>query len=203
MDDIDAILKRLKEKLEGNVEAALVFGSVARGEADNRSDVDLFVILKDTEPGGSAGVASLVSEVEKEFNRPVQTIISDKKFSKLEPQFLETILREHILIAGKVPEITISALQLEPYSIIKYDLSNLSHPEKKQVTGLLYGRKTEKRYKEKLYINTKRGIVNETNSLRIGIASILVPDKESKKIIDLLRIHGAKVRVINAWLSKI
>lgn len=57
-------VKRLRETLDG-VEGIVVFGSVARGEADRRSDVDLWVLV-DAERGTSQRRAN---EVAKELGQ--------------------------------------------------------------------------------------------------------------------------------------
>ncbi|MDI6721779.1 MAG: hypothetical protein QMD85_05275 [Candidatus Aenigmarchaeota archaeon] len=45
--------------------------------------------------------------------------------------------------------------------------------------------------------------MREFGGIKTGIASFLVPEKYSRKIVKELRSHGAKVRIIPAWLQKI
>lgn len=67
-----------------------VFGSVARGEADDRSDIDLLV---DMEPGRSLlDLGGLQYELERLFGRPVDVVTE----RGLKARIRDRILREAI-----------------------------------------------------------------------------------------------------------
>lgn len=67
-----------------------VFGSVARGEADDRSDIDLLVEM---EPGRSLlDLGGLQYELERRFGRPVDVVTE----RGLKARIRDRILREAI-----------------------------------------------------------------------------------------------------------
>jgi predicted nucleotidyltransferase len=90
---IDKELERLREKIAPilrrlGVRRASVFGSLARGEGDEESDVDLLVEL---EPGRSLlDLAELKVELEEVLGRRVDVITYDS----LHPLLRERVLRE-------------------------------------------------------------------------------------------------------------
>ena len=182
-----------------DIETTIVFGSVARGKAGKESDVDVCIILS---TGSKEDVSNQVLNIEKKHDRNINAIFTDKTFKSLDRQFIETILREGVVIYGKMPEISVQRLELEPYEIIRFDLSNLSQSEKMRVKKLLYGIKTKKEYKGKIYESEQKGLVEKFEGLRIGIASILIPEKMSWKVEEVLREYGVNMRKITIWLSK-
>jgi predicted nucleotidyltransferase len=90
---IDKELERLREKIAPilrrlGVRRASVFGSLARGEGNEESDVDLLVEL---EPGRSLlDLAELKVELEEVLGRRVDVITYDS----LHPLLRERVLRE-------------------------------------------------------------------------------------------------------------
>jgi predicted nucleotidyltransferase len=69
-----------------------IFGSVARGEQSNDSDVDIFY------EGPSLGLKSLVrlpTELEKLFNTPVDVV---RKHKNLRPNFIQSIAKDIIYV---------------------------------------------------------------------------------------------------------
>ena len=67
-----------------------IFGSVARGEADQDSDVD---VLVDMEPGRSLlDLGGLLMELQELFGRPVDVVTE----TGLRPRIRERVLREAV-----------------------------------------------------------------------------------------------------------
>ncbi|MDY9917260.1 putative nucleotidyltransferase [Proteiniphilum saccharofermentans] len=89
----DEYLQKLKQfKLqyaeEYGIERIGIFGSVARGEQTEDSDIDIYY------EGKSLGLKSLVSfpaELEKFFDMPVDVV---RKHKNLRPSFLKRIMSE-------------------------------------------------------------------------------------------------------------
>ena len=198
----DAI-EDVKKSFEGNkyIGAIVLFGSVARGEATRDSDVDLLIVIKN-EKKHERSVSDTMLKIEKKHKIDIQYVTTDKNFDKINRQFLDTILREGIVIFGKMPQIPFQKLGLEPYSLIKYSLSHLPQPEKMRIKRMLLGKETKKTYKGKTYTSKKTGVLMEYGGIKTGIASIMVPEKYSRKIAREMRNHGAKVSIIPAWLQK-
>lgn len=195
IDEIKKISKKYSE-----IEAVIIFGSVARNQAKKESDLDVCILLKNENIKNS--ISNNILDLEKKYDKNINLIFTDPSYENLDRQFIETLLREGITIYGKTPDVSIQRLELEPYEIIKFDLSNLDHSEKMKIKRLLYGIKTKKKYKGKIYKSERKGLVEELGGLRIGIASILIPEKMSWKLENILRKNGVSLRKITIWLSK-
>ena len=200
-EEFSDLIEEIKRKIGGkkDVETIIIFGSIAREEANARSDVDVCIVqlLDVTEE-----ISNIILDIEKKYNRNINVVFTDRMFSGLDRQFIETILREGIVVCGKIPPVSIQRLKLEPYEIIRYDISALSQSDKMRIKRLLYGTKTRKVYKGKTYESEKRGLVKDFGGLRIGIASILIPERESWVVEKLLRKYDINIRKITIWLSK-
>lgn len=204
---IDAKFKELVEKIRRRVgslkgvSSVIAFGSVARGEADERSDLDLAVVLEDAKL--QEVVSKKILELEAEHDVNIEVVFLSRRLNEVNRQLLETILREGEVIAGKMPDVSLRKLGFEPYTIIKYDLRGLGKAKKDRINRLLFGKRSEKSYGGKRYVSEKKGIVRELRGLRIGIASLLFPERNSWKVEKLLRNEGAKVRRIEVWMTKV
>lgn len=194
IDEIKKISKNYSE-----IETVLMFGSVARNQAGKESDLDICLIIKNENKKNN--ISNKILDLEKKFEKDINLVFTDTSFKDLDRQFIETILREGITIYGKTPDASIQQLELEPYEIIKFDLSNLDQSKKMKIKRLLYGIKTKKKYKGKIYTSEQKGLVEEIGGLRIGIASIFVPEKMSWELENILRKNGVSLRKIAIWLS--
>ncbi|MFA5102196.1 MAG: nucleotidyltransferase domain-containing protein [Candidatus Thermoplasmatota archaeon] len=183
-----------------DIQTIILFGSVARGQEREHSDVDFCIILDNDKI--KKVIQQQILAIEKKYNKNINVVFTTSTFEKLDRQFIETLLREGIVLFGKLPEVPIQRLELEPYEIIKYDLSAMNQSEKMKIKRLLYGIATTKKYKEKIYENKQKGKVEEFGGMRIGIASILIPEKMSWQIEEILRNHNVALRKITIWLSK-
>jgi len=194
---IEDIKKSSKNYSE--IETAIIFGSVARDQAGKESDLDICIILKNENL--KSNISNKILDLEEKYDKNINLVFTNPSFKNLDRQFIETILREGIVVYGKKPDASIQQLELEPYEIIKFDLSNLDHSKKMKIKRLLYGIKTKKKYKGKIYTNKQKGLVEKLDGLRIGIASIMIPEKKSWEIENILRENGVSLRKITIWLS--
>jgi predicted nucleotidyltransferase len=178
----------------------ILFGSAARGEWKTGSDVDLCIICRQVQ---EKAISKAISSIVKSYNIEVQIIFTDTSFGSLDHTFVETIIREGRLLVGPWPMIALQKLRLEPYRLLRYDIHNLSNPEKMRLRRALYGTVTTKRYKGKVYTSNQTGLIDKDKSIRAGIASVLVPEKDAKRVVEFLRSNGAQVREIVVWMSAI
>jgi len=201
----EPLIKDIKKSV-GNIkiiQAIIVFGSVSRGQDKLDSDIDICIVLSKRDPAKEKIISNSFLELEKKYNRNIQLLICNEAFKDVERQFLETVLREGQVIFGHLPPIPIQRLQFEPYTIIKYELKNLSHSDKMRLTRLLYGKETRKIYKNKTYISQKKGLLAQLKGMRIGKSSILLPEKESWILEKRFSELGIKTKKVCAWLQKI
>ena len=194
IDDLGELLKGQRD-----VAAGVVFGSVARGDSDSRSDLDLCIVMRrDVRKRLSDRILSL----EKKHDININVVFSDAAFSGVDRYLVETLLKEGVPICGQMPAVSVQRLELEPYEIIKFDLLGLEQREKMRLKRALYGMVTKRKYQDKTYQSKKTGLVEELKALRIGRASVLVPEKESRLVEKMLKEYHVKYRKITIWLSK-
>ena len=84
-DIADALVERLLDRMRNEVHSVILFGSVARGEANDRSDIDMYIISKDSSDTRRRMEAICV-EVQDEFDNvaPIHRLFTDKMMFHLE-----------------------------------------------------------------------------------------------------------------------
>lgn len=100
---VDEILKKIKEfiKQHKGIERAIVFGSVARGDAGKYSDVDIILVSKEFE-GKSALKRPVAFYLEWRIGRPVDFLCyTPEEFNSLKKK--ATIVREAVNEGIEIP----------------------------------------------------------------------------------------------------
>ncbi len=84
-----------------NISSAAIFGSVARGEEEPRSDIDLLILSNDREKAEVA-VSELQVEVSRKFGNPLTTyIITREELEGRKIPLMKEIQEQHIMICGE------------------------------------------------------------------------------------------------------
>ncbi len=182
------------------VRAAVVFGSVARGTAGEESDLDLLVIPRSRRDEGA--ILDEVRRIEAESDVRIAAILAGPSLRELERQFLDSILREGTPIVGRMPEVGVRELDMEPMRLVAFDLRDLPQRAKVRLERELYGLRTRKRYKGKEYLREVRGKLDEWDGRKIGRGTLLVPERAVSELDTLLRAHGAKRILIPVWVQR-
>jgi hypothetical protein len=93
--NIISIKKKINPILKRNdVKKAALFGSVARGEENKRSDVDILVEFKNDENKSLLDLVGLEFELEERLNRKVDVLTYDS----IHPLLKEVILKDQKII---------------------------------------------------------------------------------------------------------
>lgn len=98
-DEIVAVLSDALEATASDVVAAWLFGSVARGEARSRSDVDVAVLLDAPPRTLSALPLDLEDRLERALGRPVQVVVVNEAPVDL----VHRVLRDGVLLLDRNP----------------------------------------------------------------------------------------------------
>jgi len=189
-----------KALLRRDVRAAVVFGSVARGQAGEDSDLDLLIVPRSRRDEDA--VLEEVRRVEAESGVRIAAILASPSLRELERQFLDSILREGKPIVGRMPTVGVRELDLEPMRLVAFDLRDLPQREKVRLERELFGLRTRKRYKSKEYIREVRGKLDEWDGRKIGRGTLLVPERSVSELDALLRAHRAKRTLIPVWVQR-
>jgi len=188
-----------------NVKTILLFGSVAKGEADKRSDVDFLVVFDTTKNKfkDENKIFSLSQELGRKYDKTVQVVFSNRNFDKLERKFIETVLREGIILYGNLPSVRTDKLLLEPYSIFDFEASKLDKSNRNKLDRILKGYETKKKYKSKLYKSSSEGLIKKYESKKLGPSSFIVSFKNSNIFEELFRNFKIKYKKLDVWIPKV
>lgn len=202
----ELVFKFARHASADEVAYIFLFGSVAKGIADKRSDLDILIVLdtfnKDFEEiNAKIRISDLALTLEKEYDRGIQVVFTNKNYEGLDEHFIEEVLKNGIILYSKSPSIIINGLKLEHYAMIIFSLENLSSKDKMKVKRALYGQKTKKIVNGKSYESEKKGIVLQLQGLRIGAGAIAVPQKHIQKLEEILKDLKLSFKTISFWLS--
>lgn len=191
----------------GRIYSVIVFGSVARGTADKKSDIDIAVVfdVKGKRVGGLGerkDIIKIAHVIEEKYGKTFQIVFADREFVGFDTYFVQQLFREGLILFGKQPAIKAEKLELEPYVLVCYSLAGLPVSDKMRVRKTLYGWKTAKKYKGRTYVSESEGLLKGAGGRQLNPATILVPFKNSKTLTDALKGFRAKQRVLNVWLPR-
>ena len=170
-----------------NVLHVFLFGSVARGDADKRSDIDLCVI---TDDDNKKRISSIALDLEKKYDKSIQLVIS-RRFTNLDDYFILQLFKESILLYGKSPLVKIKSLNFQGYALFSFSLENLDQSDKMKIKRILYGYSTIKKGK-KIYKSFSKGLVAESNGISAGRGAVLMPLEKARIIEDIFNSRKVK-----------
>ncbi|MBU4492835.1 MAG: nucleotidyltransferase domain-containing protein [Nanoarchaeota archaeon] len=165
-----------------NVNAVVLFGSVARGDYDNESDIDLFIETEESEKKieETLKLFKKSKEHEKYLDLGTENQIS-LKIGKLKdwPSLRESILDNGITLYGKyenLPE------NLKHFILFAISMKKLHQKTKLKVWRRLYG------YKQKVgsKIYMKKGAVEALGGRRLGDGMLAIPKNRENDMIGFL-----------------
>jgi len=195
-----SLVKQLESRLSRVVDAVktvegvvgiILFGSFARGEADEGSDIDLLVLFEDED---------VMRRNEWEITRRMpadvfaQSIcVCPSTFEETNPMFLQSVLEEGVILYMRHPLVLTSRLaNTSPQLVVTYSLKGLSQKEKQKVDYRMFGRTVGERHYE--------GIVRERGGKRLGRGCFLIPKENAQKILDFLNKHNVKYGVMDVYI---
>ncbi|MEM3562516.1 MAG: nucleotidyltransferase domain-containing protein [Candidatus Jordarchaeaceae archaeon] len=177
-EEVERVINRLKGV--GGVLGVILYGSYARGDYDEGSDVDILVIFRD---GGT-----LREKLDEVYGITAETDLFIQVVALTLGEFRDSALFRTVLREGKIcyakPEFGRMLNQVfKPYVLITYSTSNLSERERVLFAYEMEGRRSGK------YVY--QGILQELGGFKVGRGVIMVPVESLKRIID--HLEGRKV----------
>jgi len=177
-----------------NINSIILFGSAARNEATKKSDIDLFLDIKENE-----------KKINIEANRVKDNFYQSAKFKNYWKLF--GINNDINVIVGKLKEWKLRDSMLGS-SLILYSPYSPRLDEGNNKTILFW---------EKIKNNSKRvmlnrkifgfkhykfrysGLLEKNNGIKLGANTLLINTNDLNIFLALFRLYGAKVRVINVF----
>lgn len=207
------IIQELKEFLKqkfssiDQIYSIILFGSFARLEASNESDIDLCIIFKEgADKSLEEWMFDQFLDLGKKVNKSIQCVfIYLDDLNHWDPNFIENIIAEGKIVYGleDVRNFLISKIELEPYQVIILNLNDISNSDKMKLKRILYGYTSLKRQGNKEYKYKKQGIVQKNNGDKLGRGAFLIPEDYFPLIKQELNQFHVKYRNFRIWIQKI
>lgn len=198
---IDRAVEALRRLIKGErtVHSAVLYGSAARGTAEIESDIDVLILVSG-EPADRLREA--IHDIESAFDVNISPmILRPDEVDHLDRQFLDSVLREGIPLAGHPLRVSLDDLQLRPIRVVSFDLSHLEPSEKMRLSRLLDGYATVRRRGRKRYERRVDGFLKEVGGWRIGRGAVVVPEGALPRLEEILSKANAKRWTIAAWVQ--
>jgi predicted nucleotidyltransferase len=185
----------LDSNIGDKINKIILFGSVARGDFSEESDIDLFIDTRhmledDVERVLTAFRYSKINETWK--LKGIKQEISLKIGDLNKWPLKRNVISSGILLYGKYNEVPEN---IKYYLMISMSLKNLKFSNQMKLWRKLYGYR--QKIGNKIYVG--KGLVEKLEGRKIGKAIILVPMQNRKEILDFLNKSKIKYRVNELW----
>lgn len=183
-----------------NLATAILYGSAAREELTETSDIDLFLIFDVPHNPETGGELEAAHKILGDINtkRRLQIVATNLE-QALEPDFLDNISREGIIIYGKPLVLTSEKLQLKPYVLFTYSVAGLPQIKKSRLQRALKGYKVVTKIRGKEYRSEKEGLLRALQAKKLGKGVIMVLQEKSKALEELFIQHKVKHTKVKIW----
>lgn len=183
----------------------ILFGSVARGNFDKNSDVDIFIDIKNEKY--LEELSMIMKREQNKFeircektwflrgvNLPIKLTIGDLNSERWE------YLRDEIFTYGKslYGDLKISESKIKHNVMISYRISELSQKKKMSFLRELYGYKNKKDKKE----YAKDGLIKKINATKIGTNVVLVQKEELSQVKSVLKKYKIPHELKDLWMKQ-
>jgi predicted nucleotidyltransferase len=196
---IDRAIGALRERFcrETGVQSAILYGSSARGSAREESDIDILVLVSG---GRIEKLRNAVHDVESTFDVNVSAMVLEAgEVGRLDRQFLDSVLRDGVPLAGEMPAVSVQDLRLRPIRIVSFEVSHLPPSEKMRLYRALDGYATVRRRGRKRYERKVKGLLDEVGGWRLGRGAVVIPETAVPRLEEILSRMKAKRWTIAAW----
>lgn len=170
------------------VEAVVLFGSYARGDFDEGSDVDLLLIFQDK--FSLEGRWRKITETTAKRHIFVQVVAMTVDELKSSP-LLSVALREGKILFSTERFSLQGLTNFKPYALVSYDLRSMSPDNKVKFVQALQGRKSGK--------YTYKGILLELGGFKVGRNCLLLPQESVAKLTSFFDKEGVTYFIRHVW----
>jgi predicted nucleotidyltransferase len=184
-------------RLPGLVLLAL-YGSVARGDQDRKSDIDVFAVF-DSRKSHEENMDRLM-EIKGELDVSMDVHCSNvEDMAREDWTFVDNVLREGLILMVKPPlRIPVEkVLSLKPYTVFTYSTRKLGPSKAMQLKRALYGHVEKKSIGGKSRTYEYKGIIRDERA-RLGRNVIIVPSELAssvRKIFEQLNVNYETISV--------
>lgn len=186
--DINKLVHALQQ-IPG-IDAAIVYGSIARGDYGPSSDIDVLVIIDDL----AAASATTDCLAGLELSRSVQpTIRTKEQLQETDFGLLRKIFQEGQVLFARKP-LSIPAadiLQIRPWILYSFELTDLAQKDKARFNRQLY---SSSKYKG------SGGLLGEVGGRKVARGCVMVPAETRNRIEALFKRFRIQAEVLEIWV---
>ena len=95
---VEEFVRRVLERYRDKIDNIILFGSVARGEAKEDSDIDILVVWKGDEAEGWRAMTGLAFDVLLDVEEYISVKVLDLEDLKVENPFIKNVMKEGVKI---------------------------------------------------------------------------------------------------------
>lgn len=103
---VEEFVRRVRGKYKDKIDSIILFGSVARGEAKEDSDVDILVVVKERNIEDMKEIHGIAFEVSMEYSQGISPKIYavDEILNRMEigAPFIKEVLKEGVSLYGEI-----------------------------------------------------------------------------------------------------
>lgn len=194
----EELISEFAEKLKRipQVEAVVLFGSLARGDYDRRSDIDILIVVDMERPN------DLLKEISRIITdlRPHREIIpSLTNLRDRDESFLKNVFREGIVLFGRLI-LTPDYLALRPCVLLSYDISSLNKSSQVKVSRKVHGYVSKKLVNGKKKTYRYEGLKERYDTYLVSPSTLILPESVAEVFLSELRELKAKFRTIKVYV---
>jgi len=185
-----------------SIKSIILFGSIAREDYDEESDIDIFIDLEKDIKEVEELVNYSINQFEikaretwhlKGIKNPIKCItgsLDGKEWSELRKE----IISNNIVLYGST---SCKEEELKPYYLFQYSLKRLSQKKRMDFLRKMNGYRSKK--EKKVYVHN--GLLDEVKGIKLENNNTLVPVKDTNKIQKLFVHHKITPKIKEIWLK--
>ena len=193
------------DEIKNEIKSIVLFGSVAKGVYDKKSDIDLFFDVKHwknketIERNLKSVLKSFEIKAEKTWNLkgmkfPINFIV-DSLESETWTNLKDEIISSGIVLFGDYKE---TPENVEHLFLFYYTLNNLNRKNKMKFIRKFFGysiRKKDKEYKQK-------GLLEVMGGIKLSSNVILIPSRDVLNVKNVFNEYKIKYKIKEIWIRR-
>lgn len=186
------LLSNLEKKYKEDINKIILFGSVAREEAEKESDIDIFIDVK-----------KKTKKVETEVRRLEENFYNSREASLFK---LKGVNNKFSIILGKLDDWKELKTSIESTGIVLYGKYIPSGVKGRKYAVIFWDKigKNRGAFLNKIYgfkAKGKRypGLIEKLAGKKLGKSSIMIPIENKDEILKLIRDYIVSAKIIEAW----
>ncbi len=177
------------------IDRIILFGSVARGDFDNESDIDIFI---DTDKNIEDTAEKILKSFKKSETNEKWRLKGLKNTISLQSGKIEkwklyrSVISSGILLYGRFEEMPKGA---KYYYMLSLNFSKMDRNKKIRIWRELYGYK--QKIGEKSFVS--KGLLEKLSGKKLKRSVIAVPIESKDKILDFIKKNEIKYEIFEIW----